>query len=43
MAEADWRSLGILLVEVGVGLAVMTIMASLFWDISSDGRLDEGL
>ncbi len=38
-----WRSFGIFLVEVGVGLAVMSIMVSLFWDLCSGGDLDEGL
>lgn len=39
----EWRSLGIFIVEVGVGLAVMSIMLSLYWDLSSNGDLDEGL
>lgn len=39
----EWRSLGVLIVEVGVGLAVMSIMASLFWDLGSAGNMDEGL
>jgi multicomponent Na+:H+ antiporter subunit B len=39
----EWRSFGIFLVEVGVGLAVMSIMLSLFWDLCSGGELDEGL
>jgi multicomponent Na+:H+ antiporter subunit B len=43
MDPVEWRSLGIFLVEVGVGLAVMSIMASLYWDLSSRGELDEGL
>ncbi len=43
MNPIDWRSMGIFLVEVGVGLAVMNIMVSLFWDISSGGKMDEGL
>ncbi len=38
-----WRSFGIFLVEVGVGLAVMSIMVSLFWDLGSGGEMDEGL
>lgn len=38
-----WRSFGIFLVEVGVGLTVMSVMVSLFWDISSGGSMDEGL
>lgn len=40
---AEWRSMGIFLIEVGVGLAVMSIMASLFWDLGSGGSMDEGL
>ncbi|MHB8058249.1 MAG: Na(+)/H(+) antiporter subunit B [Desulfuromonadaceae bacterium] len=39
----EWRSLGIFIVEVGVGLAVMSIMLSLYWDLSSGGDMDEGL
>ena len=39
----EWRSFGIFVIEVGVGLAVMSIMVSLFWDISSNGEMDEGL
>jgi multicomponent Na+:H+ antiporter subunit B len=38
-----WRSLGIFIVEVGVGLAVMSIMLSLYWDLGSGGDLNEGL
>ena len=43
LGPVEWRSFGIFLVEVGVGLAVMSIMVSLFWDISSAGEMDEGL
>jgi multicomponent Na+:H+ antiporter subunit B len=43
LGAVGWRSFGIFLVEVGVGLAVMSIMVSLFWDISSGGEMDEGL
>jgi multicomponent Na+:H+ antiporter subunit B len=43
LGPIEWRSFGIFVVEVGVGLAVMSIMASLFWDLSSNGELDEGL
>lgn len=43
LGPIEWRSFGIFVVEVGVGLAVMSIMVSLFWDLSSDGELDEGL
>jgi len=39
----SWRSHGIFLVEVGVGMGVMTIMVSIYWDMASAGRLDEGL
>ena len=37
------RSHGILIVEVGVGLAVMAVMVSLYYILSSAGRFDEGL
>ncbi|HEX9776531.1 MAG TPA: MnhB domain-containing protein [Geopsychrobacteraceae bacterium] len=43
LGPVEWRSFGIFLVEVGVGLAVMSIMVSLFWDLGSAGRMDEGL
>ncbi|MDY6849370.1 MAG: sodium:proton antiporter, partial [Thermodesulfobacteriota bacterium] len=43
MDPIEWRSFGIFLVEVGVGVGVMSIMVSLFWDISSAGEMDEGL
>ncbi len=43
LGPIEWRSFGIFVVEVGVGMAVMSIMASLFWDLSSNGELDEGL
>lgn len=43
ISPVAWRSLGIFIVEVGVGLAVMSIMLSLYWDLSSGGDLDEGL
>lgn len=43
MDPVEWRSFGIFLVEVGVGLAVLSIMASLYWDLSSGGQMDEGL
>ena len=39
----EWRSLGIFLVEVGVGMGVMMIMVSIYWDMASAGKLDEGL
>jgi len=37
------RSHGILIVEVGVGIAVMAVMVSLYYNLSSAGRQDEGL
>lgn len=43
LGPIEWRSFGIFIIEVGVGLAVMSIMASLFWDLSSAGDMDEGL
>jgi len=43
LGAIEWRSFGIFIVEVGVGLAVMNIMVSLFWDLGSGGALDEGL
>jgi multicomponent Na+:H+ antiporter subunit B len=43
LGAIEWRSFGIFMVEVGVGLAVMNIMVSLFWDLGSGGALDEGL
>lgn len=43
LGTVEWRSFGIFLVEVGVGITVMSIMASLFWDLGSGGKMDEGL
>ena len=43
LGAEEWHSLGIFLVELGVGLAVMRIMASLFWDLASGGDMEEGL
>ena len=43
LGPVEWRSFGIFLVEVGVGLAVMSIMLLLYWNLSSGGALDEGL
>ena len=37
------RSYGILIVEIGVGMAVMAVMVSLYYILSSVGELDEGL
>jgi len=41
VAPAEARSLGILGVEIGVGLTVMAVMFSIFLDISSGGKLPE--
>ncbi len=41
--EIQARSLGILFVEVGVGVTVMAVMISIYNNLSSDGRQDEGL
>jgi len=41
--EIEARSLGILGVEVGVGITVMAVMISIYNNLSSDGRQDEGL
>jgi len=38
---AQARSLGILGVEIGVGIAVMAVMFSVFFDISTGGELQE--
>jgi multicomponent Na+:H+ antiporter subunit B len=37
------RYWGIFVIEVGVGLGVMGIMVSLYWDLASDGTREEGL
>ncbi len=37
------RSHGILLVEIGVGLAVMAVMVVLYYNLASAGKQDEGL
>lgn len=37
------RSHGILIVEIGVGMAVMAAMISLYYNLSSGGKFDEGL
>jgi len=43
LGQIEWRSFGIFLIEVGVGLAVMSIMVLLYWNLSSGGTMDEGL
>jgi len=37
------RSHGILIVEIGVGIAVMAVMVTLYYNLASAGRYDEGL
>ncbi|MBU1713603.1 MAG: Na(+)/H(+) antiporter subunit B [Proteobacteria bacterium] len=37
------RSHGILIVEIGVGIAVMAVMICLYYNLSSEGKQDEGL
>jgi multicomponent Na+:H+ antiporter subunit B len=37
------RSLGILMVEIGVGITVMAVMVHLYYALASAGRHDEGL
>ncbi|NCC94904.1 MAG: Na(+)/H(+) antiporter subunit B [Opitutae bacterium] len=37
------RSHGILIVEIGVAVAVMAVMVSLYYNLATVGRLDEGL
>ena len=41
--EAGARSHGILLVEIGVGIAVMAVMVILYYNLVSRGRQDGGL
>lgn len=41
VAPAQARSLGILGVEIGVGITVMAVMFSVFFDISTGGELPE--
>ena len=37
------RSHGILIVEIGVGIAVMAVMVVLYYNLASAGKQDEGL
>jgi len=37
------RSHGILIVEIGVGIAVMAVMIMLYYNLASAGKHDEGL
>ncbi|MBW2335042.1 MAG: hypothetical protein JRF06_08140 [Deltaproteobacteria bacterium] len=41
VVPAQARSLGILGIEIGVGIAVMAVMYSIFFDISTGGILPE--
>jgi len=41
--KIEARSLGIFGVEVGVGITVMAVMISIYNNLSSEGRQDEGL
>ena len=43
LGPVGWRSFGIFVVEVGVGMTVMSIMTALFWVLGSNGEMDEGL
>lgn len=43
LEPARWRYYGAFIVELGVGLAVMAIMFSLYRDLGSAGKMDEGL
>lgn len=43
LGPIEWRSFGIFVIEVGVGLAVMSIVVALFWVLGSCGEMDEGL
>ena len=39
----DGRSLGILGIEIGVGFTVMAVMISIFLDLASQGKHEDGL
>ncbi len=39
----DARSIGILGIEIGVGIAVMAVMISIFLDLASRGEHEEGM
>ena len=41
--EDHIRTLGMLVVEIGVGIAVMAVMTIIYINIVSEGRHDEGL
>ncbi len=43
MAAPAARSFFIFVIEVGVALTCMAVMASIYADLSSNGKLDEGL
>jgi len=43
LGEIQWHSMGIFLVEVGVGIGVMSIMIRIYRVLSSAGTIDQGL
>jgi multicomponent Na+:H+ antiporter subunit B len=43
VSEVMARSHGILAVEIGVGITVMAVMVSLYYDLASGGDLEDGL
>jgi multicomponent Na+:H+ antiporter subunit B len=43
VSPVEARSLGILFVEIGVGIAVMATMIAIYRNLASAGRMDEGL
>ena len=43
VGPVEARSLGILIVEIGVGVTVMATMIAIYRNLASSGRMDEGL
>jgi multicomponent Na+:H+ antiporter subunit B len=43
VSPVDGRSLGILGIEIGVGFTVMAVMISIFLDLASRGKHEDGL
>ena len=43
VSPVEARSLGILVVEIGVGITVMATMIAIYQNLASSGRMDEGL
>lgn len=43
IGSVEWRSFGIFLVELGVGIGVMSIMIRIYRVLSSGGTMDRGL